>query len=102
MAKDISKQYFGVKFVRGDSCSEYRKKRKDLFRFLKLNYDGQTLYTYLAVFDNMSGDFSLITAELVKKEGVFLSFEDFMNKWHTPKNVICNKKGIPMIKIMFG
>ena len=65
------KQFPGTNFTRSDSCGSYRKKRKDLFRFLQFNYAGQSLYTYLAMFDSLAGDFTLITAELVKKEEFF-------------------------------
>ena len=75
------KQYAGTSFGRSDSCGSYRTKRKELFRFLQFNYAGQTLYTYLAMFDGLASEFTIITTELVKKEGFFKSFEHFMDVW---------------------
>ena len=78
MNKDFCKMFKGDKFAHEDTASEYRRKKREFLRHLKINFGKETLYTYVTIFDNLAPDYATIIAGLIERKSHYTSFSDFL------------------------
>ena len=96
--KDFCKKFKSDRFANENTASECRGKKREFFHHLNQDF-GETLYTYVTIFDNLTPDYATTIAGLIEEKSHYAPYFDnlryFENVTYPYRTIRCEETASP-------